>query len=276
MWAIVGWTDAHKYLKAGDDEPPQSVQYLTTEEFLSNKYSADITKFLLLSSFFHYSPDEQQKKISEYRAKIQELALAHKHLDIVYLSSASVYGLSKDETCRFAETAPTCPLDRNGQEKVEIENLLFTLCRTHQSIKLLIIRCSGFFGKKNFFHNSRNFIDSLIEKKREALHDPVIVSDNGQQIRDFLYVFDLINILKILITSWPSCFSETEPNIINIATTKKYRIHEIMSLISPIQDVSYLPSDKEEIHNALNTVMFHRCFPNYKLTTVEEYIFDQS
>lgn len=106
---------------------------------------------------------------------------------IIFTSSMSVYG---DQQPPFNEDLPTRPVDVYGTNKSATENILKILCEVH-GVKWTIIRPHNVFGERQNIRDAyRNVIGIFMNRVMQG--KPPIVYGDGQQVRSFTYIDNII------------------------------------------------------------------------------------
>lgn len=105
---------------------------------------------------------------------------AKKKIKVVYASSAAVYGeLDKPAT----EDMSLNPLNFYGLTKLEAEK---ECLRHSDSIDVVILRLFNVYGERARAGVVKNFLESVY------LHKPLIIYGSGENVRDFVYVGDVV------------------------------------------------------------------------------------
>jgi len=95
------------------------------------------------------------------------------------------------------------------------------------NIKFSIIRHSNIYGPYDKFDlNMGHFMATAIMKAQNKNNKTILINGHGNEKRDFLYIDDLINFIKLLIHKQKSNFE-----IINCTYGRSYSINEILKKI---------------------------------------------
>jgi len=149
---------------------------------------------------------------------------------ITFLSTIDVYGVDIGQDERINETFLLKPNDYYSVSKIISECLLKQTC-SKQSIPLAILRLSGIYGPGDNFNSTIGFM------VKSALKDKnIIIYNQGDDLRDFVYVDDIYQIIK-------SAINNKKDVLVNLATGKSFTIKEIVTLIK-----DFLPSPVEIKH----------------------------
>lgn len=157
---------------------------------------------------------------------------------IIFSSSACVYGMP--DTLPIKEDAAVRPDNPYGASKAAIEAFLQAY-NANFSFDVTILRYFNPYGPGEMHepetHAIPNFIKAALAKK------PIPLYWNGEQVRDFIYIEDLVRAHVDVIT-------QTGFNVFNIGTEKgvvvKEVLDEIFSILGykvPIDDLGKRPGD---------------------------------
>ena len=133
------------------------------------------------------NPDENYRVNVLGTKTVAEAALISATKRIVFASSAAVYGNS--DHLPLSENGPALPINQYGTAKLEAENLLLQLGKSHG----LIATCLRFFnvyGPRQDPSSPYSGVISIFAEHCRA-GQPVIVYGDGHQSRDFIFVKDI-------------------------------------------------------------------------------------
>ena len=145
--------------------------------------------------------------------------LAHKHdLKVVYASSSSVYG--HKEIMPIKEDATRQPINPYGQTKLDDEYLYEKYSKL--GTKIIGLRYFNIFGQgqtPEYAGVITKFLDRIRERK------PPIIFGDGTQLRDFIYVEDIVmaNLLAME--------SQISNLLVNVGTGNAITILELAKMI---------------------------------------------
>jgi len=133
---------------------------------------------------------------------------------IIFASSAAVYGKAK---LPHSENLNPAPINKYGQIKLECEKTLIEES-TRKKIKFLILRIFSVYSADD----ERLLIGKMFNalKNREE-----VIVKNTHQIRDFIHIEDLIEVIKKVLLS-----EKTENQIINVGSGIGHKLSEIVEL----------------------------------------------
>jgi UDP-glucose 4-epimerase len=137
---------------------------------------------------------------------------------VVYASSSSVYG--NPIKIPIKEESEKNPINPYAQTKLDDEILAKKY--TKEGVKIIGLRYFNVFGERQ----SKNYAGVIkLFLERIENHNPPIINGNGSQIRDFVYVKDVVqaNIMALE--------SNVENAFINIGTGKTVSILELANQI---------------------------------------------
>lgn len=167
---------------------------------------------------------------------------------LIYWSSCEVYGESlKEKLSEFSELRPQSPY---AASKVAAERLCFSYFKTYGT-KVVIPRFFNIFGpfQKSDTHGA--LIPILVERalKRKNL----IISGNGSQTRDYLYIDDVIRAFSIILNN-----KKLIGKVINFASGVNTSIFDIATYIANKfkTKVIYRPSRPGEVMSFSSDISF--------------------
>jgi UDP-glucose 4-epimerase len=137
---------------------------------------------------------------------------------VVYASSSSVYG--NPIKIPIKEESEKNPINPYAQTKLDDEILAKKYAK--EGVKIIGLRYFNVFGERQ----SKNYAGVIkLFLERIENHNPPIINGNGSQIRDFVYVKDVVqaNIMALE--------SDVENAFINIGTGKTVSILELANQI---------------------------------------------
>ena len=163
----------------------------TIKEFLQQ--NSKLKKFdIIINSFFPVTKLNNINNFQEFTNKsISELSILLDKLKfknirkIIYTSSSSVYNLNIDK--------PYDSQNRNlyGSYKIACENLLHEAAKKNNFKNYTIARIYNIYGGKEEFS-----IISKIEKTINKNKQKIIIYNNGESVRDFIFIDDVCKIYK--------------------------------------------------------------------------------
>lgn len=117
---------------------------------------------------------------------------------VIFSSSAAVYG-QNGEGSAIHEDTPKAPLTPYAIDKLGSEYLLQFYAREH-GLEPAIFRFFNVFGPRQDPSSPYSGVISIfIERARKGL--PITVFGDGEQTRDFIYVADLVKVLRQALTA---------------------------------------------------------------------------
>ena len=140
---------------------------------------------------------------------------------VVFTSSAAVYG-ELDEVAR--EDLKPNPISFYGVTKLEGEKLCIKYHEEH-GVDVVVLRLFNVFGERA----RAGVVKIFLERAREG--KPLIVYGDGEAIRDFIYVGDVVEAL--LRASQGTVFGE----VINIGSGEPVKIRELAEFVSTLGGV---------------------------------------
>lgn len=204
---------------------------------------------------------------------ILELARSKK-IPIIFSSSSSVYG--ENTKLPKSEQDWLLPISPYAASKLACEGM-FSGWANAYNMNVLVLRFFNVFGP---FQRPDNPYAAVIPKWcLSIIKDKNIqVYGDGEQIRDFTYVDDVVNVIITAIQNRITSYSA-----INLAFGKKISLNEIIEhlrIINPDFEVDYLPPRLGDVRNSLSDgILIKGKFPKivstdfkYNLMTTFEWI----
>ncbi len=163
---------------------------------------------------------------------------------LIFLSSGgTVYG--NQEVQPIKEEATAAPINHYGNVKLCIENTLKVFDIQAKS-KMMIARISNPYGPGQDHKKGVGFIDAVI--RRTLAGEPVEVWGDGENVRDYIYIDDVCNMLGNL-ASYEG--TQTTFNISSNEGTSMKRILEIVKSIDDSVRVEYKPARSVDVRRII-------------------------
>ncbi len=165
-----------------------------------------------------------------------EVMAAHNVFNIVFSSSATVYG--EPGVVKFTEDLPLKPVNPYGQSKLMVENILRDLARSDERWKVGLLRYfnpvgaheSGLLGEdpNGVPNNLMPFIAQVAVGKRKALSvwGGDYPTPDGTGIRDYIHVEDLAEGHLAALNALAR--GEEQVLIVNLGTGRGYSVLEMV------------------------------------------------
>lgn len=224
-----------------------------------NKITNEKVSIIFLSTFGRLPKDNYnvyEKNITMIKNFLK--SINHKNLEqLIFFSSTCVYGRPPIAKI-ISEKSHFLHNSYYGFSKYVSENLL------KLSIKcpLTIIRVPGVYG--SYDQNKSiitGFMNQIINNKKIKLYDSGIV------LRDYVYVNDLIKIIKI-------CLNNKKSQTFNFATGKSYKISEIVKLIekklNKKSKIVNIKTNHPQFDMIFDNSNFKNNFPKFKITNLDK------
>jgi nucleoside-diphosphate-sugar epimerase len=122
---------------------------------------------------------------------------------VVFPSSRLVYG--KPQQLPVDEQHPTQPLTVYGIHKLAVEHYLRVYQRMH-GVPYLVLRISNPYGPHQNLRRGYGILNTFIQ--RALAGQPITLYGDGQQLRDFIHVDDLVSVTLRAIAT-PACHNDT-------------------------------------------------------------------
>lgn len=190
---------------------------------------------------------------------VENFVEAVKPFDIasfVYLSSIDVY---ENIESILLETSTLNSLGNYGASKIECEKIV---TKNFSDKILSILRLPGVYGENCKSQSVVGKFKHLVQSNEE-----VIISGEGSQLRDYLYVHDLPKAIHKIIYSSAS-------GIFNLSSGKSLTIKKILNLISHYSKkqciVKYKQERVKQVDINISNEKFLSQFPEFRFTSMEE------
>jgi UDP-glucose 4-epimerase len=163
--------------------------------------------------------------------------------NLVFASSSAVYGESK--TLPISEKEQLNPLSPYGASKIAGEALVSSFRNTGKIQNAVSIRIFNVFGEGQSFGYA-GVITKFAERLSARL--PPVIYGNGNQIRDFIFVNDVVNAIVLLAadadekqeeksSTYPSSYA----HILNLGTGKALKIKDLAQMMIKIFNLDLEP-----------------------------------
>lgn len=272
-WTLIGWGDAYDTLKVYFDDLNLNLNFISTNKFINDENAFITDNMIIASTFKRYLLKERQKLVDVFSKRISNQISRKKNPNIIYLSSASVYGLSNSKDS-FTENSLENPYNEYASEKLIFENLLVNLAEKTQG-RCLILRSSGFFGKYSLFGKSTNIIDTLYESTLLQKKVSLNIEHEGCQIRDFIHLNDLFEILSLFAKQIDRVQKRLNKEIFNVSNNKKYKIKDILKIVQSKNkniQINYKNKVAKNIHSSIENKKLVDFLGKEEFIQIEDYI----
>jgi UDP-glucose 4-epimerase len=171
--------------------------------------------------------------------------IADKNIKFVYFSSGgTIYGNHKK---LIRESTNLDPINNYGYSKLIIENYIHLKSNT-TNLNYIILRPSNVYGKHQVFDGNQGFISVAINKVYSNI--PIDIWGDGNTIRDYINVVDVVIILQKLL------LSSTTKITLNLSTGLGFSLLEIINIIENIlQKKASINFDNKRIVDASTIVL---------------------
>ena len=153
---------------------------------------------------------------------------------VVYASSSSVYG--HQEKVPIAENAIRNPINPYGQTKLDDEYLVEKYSKL--GVKIIGLRYFNIFGEGQTLEYA-GVITKFLDKIKQS-QSPIIFGD-GSQIRDFIYVGDIV------MANFLAMKSEVNNLLVNIGTGEPLTILKLAEIFLEISSLELKPIFKNAL-----------------------------
>ena len=179
---------------------------------------------------------------------------------VVYTSSSSVYG--NNESC--IETDFPQPLSLHATLKLANEKLVSQFCSA-EDIDYTIARVFNMYGGNDEF--------SIVSKIIKAYKNQQSISliNDGNAIRDFIHINDVVEAYKIILTS-------SDIDVVNVASGQGKSVRIILDYLHE-RDIeistSNIERDEISVSIANNTILKTMLAPHYRFESVEDHVLSE-
>lgn len=169
-----------------------------------------------------------------------DLGISH----LVFLSSGgTVYGDTK--SVPIPEERETKPLSSYGIVKVAIENYIAMFCRQYR-LNSLILRVSNPYGPRQGHLGVQGVIPTFFQ--RIIAGDEIRIWGDGSNVRDYLYISDLISFIV-------QGIDNDLAGLFNVGSGQGVALREVLALIEEISGISanvkFLPPRGFDVKNVV-------------------------
>jgi UDP-glucose 4-epimerase len=170
------------------------------------------------------APARDLRQNTESTLRILELSRKFGQAKLIYASSAAVYGPASGI---LTERSPLMPCSPYGLSKRFAEEYI-ALWGTRWDIPWLILRYSNVYGPYREDENPLGVCRIFSRSLKDKL--PILIYGSGQQIRDFISVYDVAqaNVL--------ACHSELNGEFLNISSGKGHSILKVLNYFIETSD----------------------------------------
>lgn len=190
---------------------------------------------------------------------------AQKDIKFVYFSSGgTVYGNRTDMT-PFKETDPMAPISYYGWSKQMMENSILYVHRT-AGLKYLIVRPSNPYGHGQNIHAKQGLIAVALGKILAG--EPIVVWGDGSNVRDYIYIDDLCEVLCQLLEK------NVSNTTLNIGSGVGASINDIIQVLRDVVSeevqVEYQPARKVDVSHMILDTTHLKQYVNVEFTSLVE------
>lgn len=202
----------------------------------------DVVFHLVSSTVPADAVDENEEIMSNVAQTINLLKLCVQEgvRRIVFISSASVYGIKRD--LPIGETAATDPISSHGIHKLTIEKYL-QLYRYKHGLDCKIMRLSNPYGGGQNVSGRQGIVAIGIGKILSG--EPITIMGNGNAIRDFIHIDDVIRACQLLAET------SSDEAVFNIGSGKGMSVnslfHELQKFTRTALNLRYIEGRKTDI-----------------------------
>jgi len=165
------------------------------------------------------NPDKSHDVNTEATITLAEKAKKSGVKRFIFASSSAVYG--EAQQYRMDESHPCEPRSIYGKQKLEAESILKLACK---NFEVVILRKSNLYGY-GLSWKGITVIDQFIERVIKG--DPLTITGNGSQRRDFLHVLDAVNVYAKIAKS-----PKVRSGIYNLGGSETPSIREIAEKVN--------------------------------------------
>lgn len=150
-----------------------------------------------------------------------EISQNYKPFHLIYISSGgAIYG--NPETVPVDERHRLASLSYYGAGKIAIEAFLRVLAAPPEQ-NVTLVRPPNFYGPGQSYQQGFGIIRTMLEHIHRG--ETMEIWGNGETVRDFLYIDDMVSALKLLIDM------PTDNDTYNIASSKGHSLNQVKDII---------------------------------------------
>lgn len=157
-------------------------------------------------------------------------AASKRKLPVVYTSSAAVYGDCPD--IPIAETAPTVPLTAYGADKLGCDLHGRVAWHVH-GVPNIGLRPFNVYGPRQDPSSPYSGVISIFTN-RLLRGEPITIFGDGGQVRDFVYVSDVVKVFTAAMNKLQGANYSTGHDVINICTGRATTINQLADTIAAV------------------------------------------
>lgn len=163
---------------------------------------------------------------------------------LIYLSSGgTVYGNSIVDP--IPEEHERVPLSSYGIVKVAIENYIMAFA-AQTGMKALILRPSNPYGPRQTHIGVQGVISTFFQCAIKS--EPIRIWGDGNNIRDYIYIDDLVRFMKLSIES-------NLAGVFNVGSGHGSSVNEVLAIISAVSgikpEIRYVPARGYDVRSAV-------------------------
>ena len=170
---------------------------------------------------------------------------------VIVASSQSVYGegdYQYDKPLEEWEDDSLAPLSMYGASKAAMEDVLFTLGKQYK-IPVVALRYSIVFGPgQKYQDREHGALRAFVDMAKNS--EDVITHEDGQQLRDFVHVEDVIDAHLVVAES-----PDADYQVFNVGAGKSIKVIELAEYIANKFGVKARAGGKNRINTARHSLM---------------------
>ena len=172
-----------------------------------------------------------------------EILQNYRPFHLIYISSGgAIYG--NPETIPVNEEHRLAPLSYYGAGKIAIETFLRVLAVTPEQ-DVTLVRPPNFYGPGQSYQQGFGIIRTMLEHIHRG--KTMEIWGDGETVRDFLYIDDMVSALKLLIDM------PTDNDTYNIASGRGYSLNQVKDIIEIVcnkkLNVKYRRKRKSDVNS---------------------------
>ena len=219
--------------------------YARMGEF-SSPLSGDLEAMVIAGSPFLAKRYGAVVSEQEFHAQCEGIIAQLKPRNVIFISSAAVYGLVEPNALPLNEESELAGLSGYALEKISFEQKLKSLSEKCLGTNFTVLRVSGFY---NCFDENRenSLVDRLLKQNATGLNETFEIEHGGRQVRDFCDYSFLIELIAQHRKARQAGYE-----IFNVKTTNGFTIKELLSRLGSDAEIAFVPSQDRAIHSELS------------------------
>jgi UDP-glucose 4-epimerase len=189
---------------------------------------------------------------------------SRREISLTYVSSGgTIYG--QPEYLPVDERHPTNPISAYGVLRLACEKFVSMHCERDR-IPVRILRCANAYGEHQPAQRGQGAVAAFVD--RVMNDEPIVVYGDGQIVRDFIYVDDIVEALVALIGGPPG------PMVVNVGSGLGHSLNDLIGIVEDVSGrrmaVERRPPREFDVSEIVLDISRLRALVDFKPTPLEE------